>query len=75
MRCSVVTIRSVLAQSGFFFYLNFLPCHLILTKHLYRPQLYVNGEFIGGTDIVSQMHESGELKELLAEAKASDDGD
>jgi len=36
------------------------------------PQLYVNGEFIGGTDIVSQMHESGELKELLAEAKASD---
>ena len=37
------------------------------------PQLYVNGEFIGGTDIVSDMHESGELKELLAEAKAAAD--
>ena len=33
------------------------------------PQLYVNGEFIGGCDIVMQMHESGELAELLKEAK------
>lgn len=33
------------------------------------PQLYVNGEFIGGCDIVTQMHESGELKDLLSEAK------
>jgi monothiol glutaredoxin len=30
------------------------------------PQLYVNGEFIGGCDIVTSMHESGELKELLS---------
>ena len=36
------------------------------------PQLYIKGEFIGGCDIVSEMHDSGELKELLAEAKASD---
>ncbi len=36
------------------------------------PQLYVNGEFIGGCDIVMQMHESGELKDLLAEAKEKD---
>merc|ERR1711935_588926 len=34
------------------------------------PQLYVNGEFIGGIDIVSEMHESGELKALVAESKA-----
>ena len=33
------------------------------------PQLYVNGEFIGGCDIITQMAESGELKELLAEVK------
>lgn len=33
------------------------------------PQLYVNGEFIGGCDIVTQMHENGELAELLKEAK------
>jgi monothiol glutaredoxin len=32
----------------------------------------VNGEFIGGCDIVTQMHESGELKDLLAEAKAKE---
>ncbi len=30
------------------------------------PQLYVNGEFIGGCDIVREMHESGELQELLS---------
>ena len=29
------------------------------------PQLYINGEFIGGCDIVTEMHESGELKQLL----------
>jgi len=30
------------------------------------PQLYVKGEFIGGCDIISEMHESGELATLLA---------
>lgn len=29
------------------------------------PQLYVNGEFIGGSDIMGEMYESGELQELL----------
>lgn len=29
------------------------------------PQLYVDGEFIGGCDIVTSMNESGELAELL----------
>ena len=29
------------------------------------PQLYVNGEFIGGADIMREMFESGELKQLL----------
>ena len=33
------------------------------------PQLYLNGEFIGGCDIITQMHESGELKEVLAEVQ------
>lgn len=31
------------------------------------PQLYVKGEFIGGSDIMMEMYESGELKGLLAE--------
>jgi len=30
------------------------------------PQLYIHGEFIGGCDIVNEMHASGELKELIA---------
>jgi monothiol glutaredoxin len=29
------------------------------------PQLYVKGEFVGGCDIIREMFESGELKELL----------
>ena len=29
------------------------------------PQLYYKGEFIGGCDIVKEMHENGELKELF----------
>ena len=29
------------------------------------PQLYVNGEFIGGSDIVSEMYKSGELQKLF----------
>ena len=31
------------------------------------PQLYVNKEFIGGCDIVKEMYENGELKNLLKE--------
>lgn len=30
------------------------------------PQLYVNGEFIGGCDIMREMYQSGELQTLLA---------
>ena len=31
------------------------------------PQLYVNGEFVGGSDIMMEMYEAGELLELLDE--------
>jgi monothiol glutaredoxin len=30
------------------------------------PQLYINGEFIGGCDIMNELHNSGELKTLLS---------
>ncbi|MES2012817.1 MAG: Grx4 family monothiol glutaredoxin [Pseudomonadota bacterium] len=33
------------------------------------PQLYVNGEFVGGSDIMRAMYESGELQALLNAAK------
>jgi monothiol glutaredoxin len=29
------------------------------------PQLYVKGEFIGGSDIMTEMYQSGELQQLL----------
>jgi monothiol glutaredoxin len=35
------------------------------------PQLYVNGEFIGGCDIMKELHQSGELQKVLAAAKKS----
>lgn len=34
------------------------------------PQLYVKGEFLGGSDIVTEMYENGELETLLREAGA-----
>jgi monothiol glutaredoxin len=35
------------------------------------PQLYVNGQFVGGSDILTEMFQSGELQNLLKEAKAA----
>lgn len=32
------------------------------------PQLWVNGELVGGCDIITEMHESGELKTLVDQA-------
>jgi len=37
------------------------------------PQLYVDGELVGGCDIVIEMYHSGELKELLDGGNASND--
>lgn len=34
------------------------------------PQLYVNGEFVGGADIMREMYESGELQQLLSQQTA-----
>lgn len=31
------------------------------------PQLYINGEFVGGSDIMRSMYEQGELQKLIAE--------
>ena len=33
------------------------------------PQLYIKGEFIGGCDIVKELFENGELKQLLEQKK------
>ena len=31
------------------------------------PQLYINGEFVGGSDIMMEMYENGELKKALSQ--------
>ena len=36
------------------------------------PQLYVAGEFVGGSDIIAEMYESGELGTVLKEAGATE---
>jgi hypothetical protein len=36
----------------------------------YSPQLYVAGEFIGGSDIMIEMYQNGELAEMIEKAKA-----
>jgi monothiol glutaredoxin len=35
------------------------------------PQLYVKGEFVGGSDIMMEMYDAGELEDLLNEAKVA----
>ncbi len=33
------------------------------------PQVYIDGKFVGGSDILAEMYESGELKKLIDEKK------
>lgn len=33
------------------------------------PQLYINGQFVGGSDIMREMYQNGELQKLLASGK------
>ena len=35
------------------------------------PQLYVKGEFLGGSDIMMEMYEAGELKQLMEEKQVA----
>jgi monothiol glutaredoxin len=35
------------------------------------PQLYVKGEFVGGSDIMMEMYEAGELEQLLEEKQVA----
>ncbi|MDT8399594.1 MAG: Grx4 family monothiol glutaredoxin [Pseudomonadales bacterium] len=34
------------------------------------PQLFIDGELVGGCDIVSDLHEKGELQEMIAQSAA-----
>ena len=35
------------------------------------PQLYVKGEFVGGSDIMMEMYEAGELQQMLDEQQVA----
>ena len=35
------------------------------------PQLYVNGELLGGSDIINEMYQTGELQQVLSDAGAA----
>jgi monothiol glutaredoxin len=35
------------------------------------PQLYISGEFVGGSDIMNELNESGELKQMLEASGAT----
>ena len=71
---SARTVQSLMACGQRFAYVDILSNPEIRTNlPLYGnwptfPQLWVARELIGGCDIVTEMHENGELKELIDEA-------
>ncbi|MDX1453359.1 MAG: Grx4 family monothiol glutaredoxin [Oleiphilaceae bacterium] len=74
---SARTVQALMACGERFAYINILDNPEIRENlKIYSnwptfPQLYVNGELVGGCDIVMEMYESGELKKLIGEAAAS----
>lgn len=42
-----------------------------VTRWETTPQIFVGGEFIGGSDIVTEMYESGELKTLIEQTRSA----
>ncbi|MFA7300272.1 MAG: Grx4 family monothiol glutaredoxin [Sideroxydans sp.] len=47
---------------------NYLPAYADFPTF---PQCYINGELIGGSDIMAAMYEQGELQELIEKATAT----
>ena len=71
---SARTVQALMACGERFAYINILDNQEIRDNlKVYSnwptfPQLYVKGELVGGCDIVTEMYESGELKELVSSA-------
>jgi len=74
---SAKTVQSLMACGERFAYVNILENSDVRENlKVYSnwptfPQLYVKGELVGGCDIVLEMYESGELKELVKKASES----
>ena len=50
---------------------NIRPAICAFTNWPTTPQVFVDGQFVGGCDIVSEMYQSGELQKLLEEPPPS----
>ena len=70
------TVQALMACGERFAYINILDNpELRENLKVYSnwptfPQLYIKGELVGGCDIVSELYESGELKEMVSAAAA-----
>jgi len=50
---------------------NIRPAICAFTNWPTTPQVFIDGQFVGGCDIVTEMYQSGELQRLLEEPAAS----
>jgi len=48
---------------------NLLPALCAFSHWPTVPQVFIGGRFVGGCDVVTELHESGELQKLLHEAE------
>lgn len=71
---SMRTAQAIMACGQRFAYVDVLT-NPDIREHLPKyanwptfPQLWVSGELVGGCDIITEMHESGELKKLIDSA-------
>lgn len=76
---SARTVQALMACGERFAYVDILS-HPDIRTHLPKyanwptfPQLWVDGELVGGCDIVTEMHESGELQTLINDSAAKAD--
>lgn len=74
---SAKTVEAIRSTGFDFAYVNIMAAPFIREKlpeisdWPTYPQLFVNGELVGGCDIVTEMAEAGDLKGLLESAKAA----
>ncbi|MGM0434048.1 MAG: Grx4 family monothiol glutaredoxin [Pseudomonadota bacterium] len=77
---SAKTVQALMACGQRFAYVNILDndelreALKVYSNWPTYPQLYVNGELVGGCDIILEMHESGELQDVVdGAAEATED--
>ncbi len=77
---SAKTVQALMACGERFAYVNILDNNELrealkeYSSWPTYPQLYVNGELVGGCDIILEMHESGELEQVVKGASQEQAG-